>query len=196
MATWIEARRRRPRLKPRNPLYLTAPTTYLSGTGAEPLPRTCHLAPDPWIDRHALGTRSGSDPFGLRCASKPNRVARHGPLRQPLWIDRRELVALQGSELRYPRVGLRHDYDRRASSRASSVRERTPSLPKTRERCPSTVRSERKSAAATSLFVLPSATRAAIRASAGVSAPGAGARPLTRLSSARARSAHRAVRRL
>ena len=57
---------------------------------------------------------------------------------------------------------------RSASCRASSVRERTPSLPKTRERWPSTVRSERKSAAATSLFVLPSATRAAIRDSAGV----------------------------
>ena len=50
-------------------------------------------------------------------------------------------------------------------------------------RCPSTVRSERKSAAATSLFVLPSATSAATRSSAGVSAPGVAARPLIRLSS-------------
>src|SRR5215510_13916671 len=61
-----------------------------------------------------------------------------------------------------------------------------PSLPKTCARCPSTVRSERKSAAATSLFVLPSATRTATRSSAGVSAPGVAARPLIRLSSARA----------
>ena len=38
-------------------------------------------------------------------------------------------------------------------------------------RCPSTVRSDRKRAAATSRFVLPSATSAATRSSAGVSAP-------------------------
>ena len=57
-----------------------------------------------------------------------------------------------------------------------------------RDRCPSTVRSERKSAAATSRFVFPSATRAATRSSAGVSAPGVAARPLIRRSSSRARS--------
>ena len=62
-----------------------------------------------------------------------------------------------------------------------------------RPRCPSTVRSERKSAAATSLFVLPSATSAATRSSAGVSAPGDAARPLMRFSSARARSAQSAA---
>ena len=70
---------------------------------------------------------------------------------------------------------------------------RIPSFPKMRPRCPSTVRSERKSAAATSLFVLPSATSAATRSSAGVSAPGAAARPLMRFSSARARSAQSAA---
>ena len=57
------------------------------------------------------------------------------------------------------------------------MRERTPSLPKTCERWPSTVRSERNSAAATSRFVFPSATRAATRSSAGVSAPGVGRAP-------------------
>ncbi len=62
-----------------------------------------------------------------------------------------------------------------------------------RARCPSTVRSERNKAAATSLFVFPSATRAQTRSSAGVNAPGVAARPLIRLSSARARSAHRAA---
>ena len=62
-----------------------------------------------------------------------------------------------------------------------------------RARCPSTVRSERKSAAATSRFVLPSATSAATRSSAGVSAPGVAARPLMRFSSARARSAQSAA---
>ena len=45
------------------------------------------------------------------------------------------------------------------------------------------MRSERKSAAATSRFVLPSATSAATLSSAGVSAPSVGARPLMRLSS-------------
>ncbi len=60
-------------------------------------------------------------------------------------------------------------------------------------RCPSTVRSDRKSAVATSLFVLPRATSAATRSSAGVSAPGAAARPLMRFSSARARSAQSAA---
>ena len=60
-------------------------------------------------------------------------------------------------------------------------------------RCPSTVRSDRKSAVATSLFVLPRATSAATRSSAGVRAPGAAARPLMRFSSARARSAQSAA---
>ena len=68
-----------------------------------------------------------------------------------------------------------------------------PSLPNTCVRCPSTVRSETKSAAATSRFVLPSATSAATRSSAGVSAPGVAARPLMRASSARARSAQSAA---
>ena len=73
------------------------------------------------------------------------------------------------------------------------MRFRMPSFPKMCARCPSTVRSERKSAAATSLFVLPSATSAATRSSAGVSAPGVAARPLMRLSSERARSAQSAA---
>ena len=73
------------------------------------------------------------------------------------------------------------------------MRCRTPSFPKMRARCPSTVRSERNSAAATSRFVLPSATRAATRSSAGVSAPGVAARPLIRFSSARVRSAQSAA---
>ena len=60
-----------------------------------------------------------------------------------------------------------------------------------RVRWPSTVRSETNNAAATSRLVLPSATSAATRSSAGVRAPGVAARPLIRFSSARARSAQR-----
>ena len=56
---------------------------------------------------------------------------------------------------------------RSPSRRASSTRERTPSFPYARERCPSTVRAERKSAAATSLLERPSATSATTRCSTG-----------------------------
>ena len=56
-------------------------------------------------------------------------------------------------------------------------------------RCPSTVFEETNSAAATCFVWRPSATSSATRSSVGVSAPVEGARPPTRASSARARSA-------
>ncbi len=94
------------------------------------------------------------------------------------------------NELEARRRGRAEKRANYASLRVSSTRERTPSFPYTRERCPSTVLVLRNRAAATSRFVRPAATSSATRRSTGVSSPDDGARPPIRASSASARCAH------